>query len=616
MAWVIMLTSYMIFQDKELSEASMYFLKILLSLSGAVMLATLPGFMDINYSVGGLSIRAAGGAAAFVFIYTQSPHLPALKSSIERQYPAERMRPGPTSSNDSFTEGAFPFMVALSLDPSGLFPGASTLMVDTSYPGVPAGPGQTVIESNDGDTGTGGGDTILIGGSGSDQPSTAGAVVTIVYEAARDGAVYIIGQAVAAVDSLATNLRMAVAWIGEKTATLVASLLPAETIPTAGIYEFVAELPKRTSELMNTALAPAIDAVGALTAQLEDSSSLLAHVGDTVRAAPETLTTAVRETAEAVPHVVHGTVETLNSTVGGLTDTVGDTLTSATGTVGGLVTGVLHSPKDAVTLTTQAVGSLTDTVADTTRGVLASTKTLAQGVGDQVRVITSTLNDVTPALIEKIDPDFDKHIAATGRLREASERVLGGTGRLAGGLADHTASLPALSDVKLSDIHLPQAPALREPRLLDRIGGGAGAVAPAPLLPPIAATASLPSISALDGAVSRAAGRAGSALSGGIGSGAGSSIGDGPGGGGAVLGSAPVLGGGPILGPAPVLGGGSGPGRGGMGGGSGIGGGSAMGGGGPVAGGSLSSIGGGSGGAGPVSSTVSSVGSTVGGRRR
>src|SRR5262245_2084815 len=93
MAWVIMLTSYMIFQDKELSEASMYFLKILLSLSGAVMLATLPGFMDINYSVGGLSIRAAGGAAAFVFIYTQSPHLPALKTSVERQYPVERTRP-------------------------------------------------------------------------------------------------------------------------------------------------------------------------------------------------------------------------------------------------------------------------------------------------------------------------------------------------------------------------------------------------------------------------------------------------------------------------------------------------------------------------------------------
>jgi hypothetical protein len=66
MAWVLMLTSYMIFQDRALSEASMYFLKILLSMSGGVMLATLPGFFDINYSVGGLSIRAAGGAAAFV----------------------------------------------------------------------------------------------------------------------------------------------------------------------------------------------------------------------------------------------------------------------------------------------------------------------------------------------------------------------------------------------------------------------------------------------------------------------------------------------------------------------------------------------------------------------
>ena len=69
----------MIFQDHALSHASMYFLKIILSLSGAVMLATLPGFMDVNYTVGGFSVRAAGGAAAFVFIYTQSPNLPVLK---------------------------------------------------------------------------------------------------------------------------------------------------------------------------------------------------------------------------------------------------------------------------------------------------------------------------------------------------------------------------------------------------------------------------------------------------------------------------------------------------------------------------------------------------------
>ena len=60
MAWVIILTTYMIFQDHALSHSSMYFLKIILSLSGAVMLATLPGFMDVNYTIGGFSVRRGG----------------------------------------------------------------------------------------------------------------------------------------------------------------------------------------------------------------------------------------------------------------------------------------------------------------------------------------------------------------------------------------------------------------------------------------------------------------------------------------------------------------------------------------------------------------------------
>jgi hypothetical protein len=40
MAWVIILTTYMIFQNHALSHTSIYFLKIILSLSGSVMLAT------------------------------------------------------------------------------------------------------------------------------------------------------------------------------------------------------------------------------------------------------------------------------------------------------------------------------------------------------------------------------------------------------------------------------------------------------------------------------------------------------------------------------------------------------------------------------------------------
>jgi hypothetical protein len=606
----------MIFQDKALSEASMYFLKILLSLSGAVMLATLPGFLDINYGMGGLSVRAAGGAAAFVFIYTQSPHLPALKSTVAPHYPMQSTRPGPTSSNDSFGEGSFPFLVALTLDPFGFLQGPSTLMADTTYAGAPAGPGQTILIDNGGDIGVDGGDTILIDTPGTSQSAVIHTVSTVfntIYEASRDVVTYVVEQAVAAVDQAAAAMRTAVAWIGTKTVALIDALLPPGTVPTAQIYEFVAELPERMTELLNTAVAPAVEAIGTLTIQLGSPAETLAHVGETVRAAPEALGATVRETVEAVPEMLNGTVSTVNSTVNGLTSTVGETLTSTTGAVTDLVSGVLHSPKDAVALTTQAVGYLTDTVVN--------------GVGDQVKVITETLNEVTPALVEKINPDFDKQLAATSRLREAGDRVLGSAGQLSSAV-DHTASLPPLSDVNVSGLTLPQTPVLRDNRLLQQVTrsegvpGGCGSC----MLPPMQNTASV--TGPLD-VHARGNGRLGTALSsgsgsvagisGGIGAAGGLALGSGSiGGGTAILGPSPVLGGGggSILGPAPALGGGSG---------SVLGAAPAFGGGGPVGGGAsaigsgggslvsgpLPSAGGPSGGASAVSSAVGSVGGNV-----
>jgi hypothetical protein len=123
MAWVIILTTYMIFQDHALSHTSIYFLKIILALSGAVMLATLPGFFDVNYSVGGFSVRAAGGAAAFVFIYTQSPHLPTLNAAdAQRPPPSQERRPPPAPAPLSSRTDGFPVLMALAISPASLLP--------------------------------------------------------------------------------------------------------------------------------------------------------------------------------------------------------------------------------------------------------------------------------------------------------------------------------------------------------------------------------------------------------------------------------------------------------------------------------------------------------------
>lgn len=128
MAWVIILTTYMIFQDHALSYTSIYFLKIILALSGAVMLATLPGFFDVSYSLGGFSVRAAGGAAAFVFIYTQSPNLPVLKIDQPDKPPIsqeERRRLQTSEDHLSSHTDSFPVLMTLAVAPALVVPPAA-----------------------------------------------------------------------------------------------------------------------------------------------------------------------------------------------------------------------------------------------------------------------------------------------------------------------------------------------------------------------------------------------------------------------------------------------------------------------------------------------------------
>jgi len=123
-AWVVILTTYMIFENHALSYTSIYFLKIVLSLSGGVMLATLPGFFDINYTLGGFSVRAAGGAAAFVFIYTQSPNLPALKADEAIAPPGyeQPADPAPPTPERLSQADNLPVTMAFILSPASFVP--------------------------------------------------------------------------------------------------------------------------------------------------------------------------------------------------------------------------------------------------------------------------------------------------------------------------------------------------------------------------------------------------------------------------------------------------------------------------------------------------------------
>src|SRR5262249_12232605 len=77
--WVIVLVSYLILSNSPFDETRVYFVKILLALSIAIIVGTLPGFIEVSYHAAGLALRAMGGAAAFLFVYLVAPSVPGLK---------------------------------------------------------------------------------------------------------------------------------------------------------------------------------------------------------------------------------------------------------------------------------------------------------------------------------------------------------------------------------------------------------------------------------------------------------------------------------------------------------------------------------------------------------
>jgi hypothetical protein len=77
--WVVALISFLILADRQFNDASVFFLKILLSFSMAILVATSAGFVNLAFNIPGMAIRAGGAIAVFIFVFTQSPAVPALK---------------------------------------------------------------------------------------------------------------------------------------------------------------------------------------------------------------------------------------------------------------------------------------------------------------------------------------------------------------------------------------------------------------------------------------------------------------------------------------------------------------------------------------------------------
>lgn len=338
MAWVVILTTYMILQNQTLSSESMYFLKIILSLSGAVMLATLPGFLDINYSLSGFSVRAAGGAAAFVFIYTQSPSIPALKLDPASNPPIEIKRIVPAPSGQlSNMDGGLPVLVSLSFDPLG-FLLASTRKGSQTYAIYSAGHEENsqTVNSNVHLASMGFGNIWLLNelDSGGGPQAAISTITTFIRSIAS--------KFVALLDRAAELLRASVDQLVILAEDLVAKL-------------------------------------GSLTAMPEQLAVLTEGVGDSL----DQLTSDVIEpTIISVQTLTETVLHDVGETVGGLTATVLGTTQQLTG--------------DLLGVTQNVVDDVTGSVIPAVDGVLGS-------VTPQLEKITHRLNEVTPALIIKLD---------------------------------------------------------------------------------------------------------------------------------------------------------------------------------------------------------------------
>jgi hypothetical protein len=353
MAWVIILTTYMIFQDHALSHTSIYFLKIILALSGAVMLATLPGFFDVNYSIGGFSVRAAGGAAAFVFIYTQSP----------------------TSRVDGF-----PVLMALAISPASLLPAAD----HPTYQSVS-------IEAD-------------AGGQGSSASFDAGFRRMSIGEAVRAD---ISAFAATMIRHVRSGLQHVKAWLDVAAEHIrrgmdgllaiakdLLQLAPgADDAPQLiGVLQEDG-LPAPLDGLTGSLLDMAGQSIGALLINLNQlGTSLLGGLSDTVGGVVAitdhsvgALLTTVQDTTygllQGTNTLVHGTTALLDGTTGGLTAPIDRLTAGVTSTTANLVDGAV--PK----------------VAATASGVL-------QSVNAGLTQVTTSINAISPEIVSRIDPDF------------------------------------------------------------------------------------------------------------------------------------------------------------------------------------------------------------------
>jgi hypothetical protein len=70
---IVGLVVFLLIRNEEIADARLFFaLRLVLSFGAAVLGATIPGFLSVGWSGGGLTVRAGGALALFVLTYIYS----------------------------------------------------------------------------------------------------------------------------------------------------------------------------------------------------------------------------------------------------------------------------------------------------------------------------------------------------------------------------------------------------------------------------------------------------------------------------------------------------------------------------------------------------------------
>ena len=75
---IVGLVVFLLVRNEEIADPRLFFaLRLVLSFATAVLGATIPGFLSVGWTAGGLTVRAGGALALFALTYLYTPDLAA-----------------------------------------------------------------------------------------------------------------------------------------------------------------------------------------------------------------------------------------------------------------------------------------------------------------------------------------------------------------------------------------------------------------------------------------------------------------------------------------------------------------------------------------------------------